>query len=160
VGVFVLINFSWPLEIAAVKLVTGWMSAAVLGIALIGTSSIWEAEGGYSPTGVVFRFFTVLLVGLGVFSLVTQLEGWWPQLHPSQLWGGLILMGMGALQLGLTSNPMRTILGLLTVMSGFEIIYAVMEDSLLVVGLLALINLGLALTGTYLMEAPEMEIQE
>jgi hypothetical protein len=30
IGVFLLVSVSWPLEIAVVKLVAGWMSAAVL----------------------------------------------------------------------------------------------------------------------------------
>jgi hypothetical protein len=72
----------------------------------------------------------------------------------------MIMMGMGILQLGLTSIPFRTILGLLTVISGFEILYATMEESLLVVGLLAMVNLGLALTGSYILEVPAMEGRE
>lgn len=160
VGVFVLISLSWPLEMAAVKLVTGWMSSAVLGVALIGTPGDWGDEHVILPTGIVFRFFTALLVGLGVASIVPQLESWWPQVQPIQLWGGMIMMGMGILQLGLTSIPFRTILGLLTVMSGFEILYATMEESLLVVGLLAMVNLGLSLTGSYILEVPAMEGRE
>jgi hypothetical protein len=46
---------------------------------------------------------------------------------------------------------------LLTAFSGFEIIYAVIETSLLVTGLLAVVNLGLALVGAYLLIAPTME---
>jgi hypothetical protein len=43
------------------------------------------------------------------------------------------------------------------VLSGFEIIYANMESSVLVTGLLAGVNLGLALVGAYLLVAPAME---
>ena len=49
------------------------------------------------------------------------------------------------------------ILALLTVLSGFEVIYAGVESSTLVAGLLAGINLGLALVGSYLLVAPTME---
>ena len=45
-------------------------------------------------------------------------------------------------------------IGLLTFLSGFEILYAALENSVLVAGLLAAINLGLALVGAYLASAP------
>jgi hypothetical protein len=59
--------------------------------------------------------------------------------------------------LSLTSDPLRVIIGLLTSLSGFEIIYAAVETSTLVTGLLAGVNLGLALVGAYLLIAPTME---
>ena len=46
---------------------------------------------------------------------------------------------------------------LLTALAGFEIIYAAIETSVLVTGLLAGINLGLALVGAYLIISPTME---
>jgi len=64
---------------------------------------------------------------------------------------------MGLLQLSLTTNPFRIIIGLLTSLSGFELIYAAIETSTLVTGLLAGVNLGLALVGAYLLIAPTME---
>jgi hypothetical protein len=44
---------------------------------------------------------------------------------------------------------------LLTVITGFEIIYSAVESSALVVALLVVINLGLALVGSYLMIASQ-----
>jgi hypothetical protein len=41
----------------------------------------------------------------------------------------------------------------MTVLSGFEILYAAVEGSVLVAALLAIINLGLALVGSYLLIA-------
>ena len=69
-------------------------------------------------------------------------------------------MGMGLLHLGLTNHPFRVTLGLLTVLSGFEILYAAVETSTLVAGLLAGINLGLALVCAYLLVAPLLEEPE
>jgi hypothetical protein len=48
-------------------------------------------------------------------------------------------------------------LGLLTVLSGFEILYAAVESSILITGLLAAVTLGLAVVGAYLLTAPTME---
>ena len=66
-------------------------------------------------------------------------------------WGSLLLMGMGLLQLGTSATPLRVVLGLLTVLAGFEIIYAAVESSTLVAALLSTINLSLALTGVYML---------
>ncbi len=54
------------------------------------------------------------------------------------------------LQLGFTSQSLNVALGLLTVLAGFEILYAAVEISALVAGLLAGVNLGIALIGAYL----------
>ena len=66
---------------------------------------------------------------------------------------------MGILHLGLTAQTWRTILGLLTVFSGFEILYATVETSILVTGFLAVVTLGISLIGAYLLVAPEMEVE-
>jgi hypothetical protein len=63
--------------------------------------------------------------------------------------GGLLLIGLGLLQLGITSDSFQVILGLLTVMGGFEVLYAAVESSVLVTALLVVVNLGLAMAGAY-----------
>jgi hypothetical protein len=75
-------------------------------------------------------------------------------------WGSFMLIGIGLLQLSLSSYPLRVIMGLLTILSGFEIIYAAIETSTLVTGLLAGVNIGLALVGAYLLIAPTMETSQ
>jgi len=55
------------------------------------------------------------------------------------------------LHLGMTLQPLRVILGLLTTLLGFEVLYSVVENSILVAGLLVVVTLGLALTGCYLL---------
>ena len=77
--------------------------------------------------------------------------------------GSLLLVGLGLLHLGITSSILRVVIGLMTVLSGFEILYSAVEGSILVAALLATINLGLALVGAYLMIAQsssqEIEIE-
>jgi len=51
-------------------------------------------------------------------------------------------------------------IGLMTVLCGFEILYAAVESSILVAALLAVINLGLALVGSYLMIASNWQEAE
>ena len=71
--------------------------------------------------------------------------------------GAIILIGMGLLQLGMSHQPLRVILGLFTVLSGFELLYAAVDRSVLVAGLISGVNLGLALVGAFLLVNPEPE---
>jgi hypothetical protein len=103
------------------------------------------------PPGWLFRFNSGILITLLVFSVAPQVGKWLPIDNLVVIESGFALMGIGLLQLGMTANPFRASLGLLTVLAGFETLYAAVESSLLVAGLLAAINLGVALAGAYLL---------
>jgi hypothetical protein len=160
-GVFILVLSSWRMEMAAVKLVAGWIAAAVLGMALVGAqpNRVDTMQPG-GLAGAAFRLLAAGLVVLVVFSVVDRAAAWVPGIRPEQALGALLLIGLGMLQLGLTAQPMRVVIGILTTLSGFEIFYAAVENSALVAGLLAVVNLGLALVGAYLLLAPVMEENE
>jgi hypothetical protein len=153
-SVFWFISMVWPVSQAVVKLVVGWMVSAVLG-----STQPSEPSGVELNTRVSSRLFRLLAAGMIfmlVFSAAPIFAGWLPT-GLAVLWGGLTLVGMGLLQLGMSTRPSRVIIGLLTVLSGFEILYAVVESSILVTGLLAIINLGLAMAGSYLLSSVTME---
>ncbi len=59
-----------------------------------------------------------------------------------------MLVGLALMQLGTTQDTFLTIVSLLSLLSGFEIIYAALELSTLLTGLLAIVNLGLSLVGS------------
>ena len=160
IGIFLLTALSWSIEIAVVKLVTGWMSAALLGIALINTRLSDILEGELSRSAIVFRIFAAALAGLVAYTWGSKLIGFILEIAPPQAFGGLILLLMGLLHLGLTSRPLRVIVGLMTVLSGFEVLYAALEPAALVIGLLAAVNLSLALVGAFLINAPIAGDQE
>lgn len=159
IGVFVLVAMSWPLEMAIVKLITGWMVCAVLALAKAGEPGSLIKEQG-TIFNILFRLLAAGLVGLVVVSTGPRIMGWVPEITIEQLLGGGILIGMGLLHLGLTSSALRVILGLLTVLAGFEILYAAVETSVLVAGLLAAVSLGLALVGAYLLVVPSLAAAE
>jgi hypothetical protein len=155
VGVFLLVWVSWPLEQAVVKLIAGWMGGAVLGTTLLSVDETSVASG--PSINRLFRTFAALLVILITTSLTSRLAEWVPGASAAQVWGGLLLFGMGLLHLGLTQQPLRVVLALLTLFSGFEILYSAVEDSILITGLLAITTLSLALVGAYLVLAPTLE---
>jgi len=158
IGVFLLVSVSWPLEIAVVKLVAGWMASAVLFLTyqnLPGTNSDGRMPLGLP--GTLFKGFTAVLLGVSVFSLVPTALRWFLGATQQQVLGGLWLLGLGLLQLLLIRDSLRTIVGLLTVISGFEILYATLEASVLMTGLLAILNIGFAFLGAYLIMASNLE---
>jgi len=151
IGVFVLSLQHLPLGMATVKIIAGWMSAAILGMT---RSSLEDEEDADAlPQGRFFR-----LIAAGVVGLIAAVGA--PLVDPMMAdagitvsAGSLLLIGMGLLHLGVTDEAMRVTIGLMTILSGFEILYAAVENSILVAALLAVINLGLALVGSYLMIA-------
>lgn len=159
-GMFVLTLQHWPVGMASVKIVAGWMAAAVLGMTRSGLAAE-ESEEEYTwLRGRLFRLFAAAMVLL-IAAVVTpavdtaMADPGFPVTN-----GSLILIGMGLLHLGVSTRVLRVTIGLMTVLSGFEIVYSAVEGSVLVAALLAAINLGLALVGAYLMVAsdqPETE---
>ena len=147
-GVFVLVSLSWPTDLAAVKLVVGWMAGAILGVSRIDLAPV---EVRRWPTERLYLIFVASMVFLTVATVAPSFTGWVPGIEINQAWGGLLLIGMGMVQMGFASRGLRVILSLLTFLSGFEILYAVVEVSTLVTGLLAVVTLGVAIAGAYLM---------
>jgi hypothetical protein len=173
VGVFVLVSSEWPFPMALSILMAGWISAFILGFAIYSllreeSGGSEASDGGRQTAGIsfsygttisahIFRLLAGILVGLGVLSATPVVLEWVPGIALAPAVGALILIGLGLLQVALTSHPIRVIIGLLTIISGFEIIYAVVELSALVAGLLAGVTMGLALLGVYLLFQSSME---
>lgn len=153
-GMFWLISWEWSLGLAAIKLVTGWMAGAVLGVSQPG-SALAETTFPRLP-GRSFKVVTAVLVWVVAFAIAPSLQDFFPA-ATNYLLGAIILLGMGLLQLGMSRRPLRVILGLFTALSGFELLYAVVESSVLVTGLISGVNLGLALVGAYLLVNSEPE---
>ena len=156
-GIVILVGLSWPLEKAVVKLVAGWMAGAVLGLALISLPGRDRTEPRLPLSSVLFRLLGAAMVGFIAYSWGPIITTWMPEVALEQAYGGVVLLALGLFHLGLTSQPLRVVLGLLTVLGGFEILYAAVESSALVTGLLASVSLGLALVGAYLLIIPTQE---
>jgi hypothetical protein len=163
ISVFLLVGATWPLEMSVIKLVAGWISAAVLGMELVSIATYRKLAQDIQPAQMgmsvrLFRLLLAVLISLAVYSLVPEVGKWMINVSYSQLLGSMALMSMGILQLTLTEQPFRVTIGLLTFISGFEILYAAVETSSLVAGFLALLSLSVALIGAYLVAAPGLEV--
>jgi hypothetical protein len=149
-AVMLLTSLVWPFGLAAVKLVAGWMAGAVLGASQPALELVEDPHSG--GPALIFRFLAAVLVWILVFTTTPAVINILPLPAPL-VTGAMLLIGMGLAHLGMTTRPLRVLIGLLTTLSGFELIYAAVENSVLVAGLLAIVTLGLALVGAYLLDA-------
>jgi hypothetical protein len=159
-GMFVLILEHWPLGMASVKVVAGWMSAAILGMTRSGLSNEESSEESIWPRGRLFRLFAAAIILLIILVVTPSVDNIMADAGFPVTSGGLLLIGMGLLHLGITARILPVTIGLVTVLAGFEILYSSVEGSVLVAALLAVINLGLALVGSYLMIAAQAQETE
>jgi len=155
VGVFILTLQHWPIGMAAVKVIAGWMSAAILGMTRSNLAETEEEDttNNILPQGRFFRFVAATIVGLMVAAGTTPVDAMMADAGLAVSAGSLLLIGMGLLHLSVTDHILPVTVGLMTVLAGFEVLYTAVESSTLVAALLAVVNLGLALAGSYLMIA-------
>lgn len=145
--IFLLITSVLPSSLALVKLLVGWMITALLVSEIRLIEKDWENRIALS--GNLLRGGVLILLWIVVYLVLPLIQLWIP-VNQTVLLGGLILLSGGLIQVGLSSQVLRVSLGLLTLFSGFEIIYAALEPSVLVSGLLVLVNIGIGLTGLFL----------
>jgi len=151
---FWLVTRHLPFVMGSAKLITGWMVVAALGMTRLSLSATEDGqEESFWPRGQWFRMILMCIVALAVVGLTPRIESVIPGLGLQVIAGSLLLIGAGVMQLGVTSDLLRVVLALLTLLTGFEILYAAVESSILVAGLLAVTNLGLGIAGSYLLIA-------
>lgn len=164
-GCFLLLLKSLPVVLAASKLIAGLIAGMILGMALSGLSLEESLAQGYiqkTKSGIfgsrrVFRLLMAVMVALVVMSVVNKFDEIVPGISLEQAYASAILIGLSLIQMSLISRPFDTVVGLLLMLSGFVIFYSVVETSALVIGLLAAVDLGLALAGAYLIVSPTLE---
>ncbi len=83
----------------------------------------------YWAQGRSFLLFMIGMAALFAVAAAPLIESTLPGIGIPVSIGGILLIVMGLLQLGITTQGLRVILGLLTTLSGFEILYAAMEGS-------------------------------
>jgi hypothetical protein len=154
VAAFWLVTRHLPFVMGSAKLITGWMVVAALGMTRLGLPSAEdEKEESFLPRGQWFRIILMCVVASVSVGATPRIESAIPGLGWQVIVGSLLLIGAGVVHLGITSDTLNVILGLLTMLTGFEILYAAIESSILVAGMLAITNLGLGIVGSYLLIA-------
>jgi len=143
---FIVILQIWPVALASVKLISGLMGIALLSTSMI--NSIDQANDLRFPSEMIFRFLMAALIWIVVAAIAPSINEWIP-IPYTNLYIGVSLMGSGLLFMSLTEDFFEIILGLLTILTGFDIIYSSLEGSALVTGIYAFIIILICLLGGY-----------
>jgi len=154
-----LITFRNP-SLGIIKLLVGLMVTLVLYLTLVSLGTLQPLQYIFRfSLGEIFRglagIFMIIAVTLFTPGLRTEV---FPLTSLPVLTASLGLVILGLLQLGMITEPLYVIIGLLTFLSGLELLYGSMEFSTVLEALFAAVNLGLALVGAYIIvkdEEPE-----
>ncbi|MBI4769374.1 MAG: hypothetical protein HY784_02900 [Chloroflexi bacterium] len=148
-------------QVAAVKVLVGLLVICILVVTgrevNFGRKASPTAPeaGGASPrfefpTNFPFRALAAAMMVVAAWSTASQPDFAWPGLPLGLNIASYLLVALGLLNLGLTEEPMNAGMGLLTLLTGFEMLYAAVEPSLAIVALLAAVDFGVALAVSYL----------
>ncbi|MBN1135720.1 MAG: hypothetical protein JXM73_04000 [Anaerolineae bacterium] len=154
-------------EVVIVKILAGVLAVVILYLSarLVPPAPAVSAGGGEThlflrlhvdwaagPLGLPLRFLTVLLVGLAIVRLF---QGYQPTLLPTDLaLAACWLGGMGLLGLILSDDPLRVAPAALTILAGFDLAYAGLDQNLAVAGFCGVLTLLAALAFSYLILVP------
>jgi len=104
------------------------------------------------PLGVPLRFLAVLLAALGVLRLFQDYQ---PTLVPTDLAFAACWLGaMGLLGLIVSDDPLRVAPAALTILTGFDLAFAGLDQNLAVAGFFGILTLLAALAFSYLILSP------
>jgi hypothetical protein len=161
-----------PAEVAIVKILVGVLAVSILYLTarnIQGLNVPEEAEGdggrflalqmGWraGPLGLPLRLLAVLLVSLAVIqffdeyrALLPALTGQDPTFPLDVAFVTFWLGGIGLTGLILSGEALRVAPALLTILAGFDLMYAALQPTLAIVGFLAALILLVALAFSYL----------
>jgi hypothetical protein len=149
--IFLLILEVRPPLLAGIKLIVGLMVSLMLYLTLSSSGLIESllVRRRFS-SGEVFRGTIALLLALISFLAAPALQqSAFPQSSQLLLTASLGLILFGLFQMGTINEPLYLVIGLLTFLSGFELLSASLEFSRLLEGLFTAVNLSLALIGSF-----------
>lgn len=166
----VLTRFIQP-ELAVVRIVVGVLVVPILYLTIrrvqpVGLPPVASDEGrflglpmdwGAGPLGLPLRLLTILLLGLALIRFFPDYHLLLPSVHPQGAdiapdvaFAAVWLMSVGAFGLILSGEVLRVAPGALTILSGFDLLYAQWNSNLAVVGFWAAFTLLAALAFSYL----------
>ena len=137
--------------LAAIKLIVGLMVSLMIYLILRSSGlidSLFSRQ--HLTSGEVFRGTIALLLVLISHLAAPKVKlSIFPQSSELLLTASMGLMLFGLLQMGTITEPLYLVIGMLTFLSGFELLYASLEFSRVLEALFTAINLLLALVGSF-----------
>lgn len=137
----------WSIKLTASYLVSGWMATAMFGVTLL-TGGNYRIKSRLE-TSIFLLIFSILSILL-IFVAYPLLSGWFIAASSQLLISALSSITVGGILISLSGDLLKTLSGYLFILIGFILFYSQLENSMLVVSLLAALILFYALIGSYL----------
>lgn len=140
-----------PLQLAIIQPFTGLMVTLILYLTLLNVGGIKRVNLRQRPTsGEIFRALAGILLLSLLRAFIPQLQpAVFPTVPSTYLFLSLGLLVLGILQLGTTREPFYLAIGILTFLTGFQLLYNRLDLSLMLEALLVAVNLLLAIVGAF-----------
>jgi hypothetical protein len=133
-----------PLPVALVKSLVGLVVVSITALTLFREKRHLPPE----DSGVVaslFRLSLLLFLFSSIVALLPDMQSLFQNPPAGIVLPACFLLGNGFINLGLSEHPIRVGISLVSILQGFELAYLWMEQSLLVIGLLAVVDLAVLL---------------
>lgn len=145
-----LASASLPVAGVAAKLVTGLLVCVIfyLGIRQLGDYPL-RGDDQLLSANLPFSIIALLLVTVASVSVARSNLFAQFDIRIEASVGALFLIAASLLNLGLGTDQLRVGIGLLTFVSGAELIYGFIEPALALIALLAMVHLGIVLVFSY-----------
>ncbi len=146
-----LASTSLPAAGVTAKLVTGLLVCVILylGIRQIGDDPL-QGDDQLLSANLPFSIIALLLVTVASVSVARSTLFAQFDIRIEASVGALFLIASSLLNLGLGTNQLRIGIGLLTLVSGAELIYGFIEPALALIALLTMVHLGIVLVISYI----------
>jgi hypothetical protein len=144
---FILIVQIWPIALASVKLISGWMGVALMSATMASTGENIKSE--IQTSARVFKLMQVAFSWIVIAASVEKLNSWLP-ISYTNLFVGLVFFFCGIFYFSQEYDINGVAIGLLIFLAGFDVIYSSLEGSALVTGIYGLIVILVSFISSYL----------
>lgn len=145
--VFILILQIWPIALASVKLISGWMGIALMSATMASTGDSRNSD--MHTSAKVYKLMLAAFSWIVIAASVERFNSWLP-IPYTNLFVGLIFFFCGIFYFSQERDINGIAIGLLIFLSGFDVIYSSLEGSALVTGIYGLIIILVSIISSYL----------
>ncbi len=146
--------FQSPALFSIILVLLGWMATAAMG-ATRPARNLLKIQ--LSRPETIFYLLAYIFAIAAAIVMISRLMEWFPSISAESAALILISIFQGIIITAYSKTSHEVIIGLLVFLIGFETMFLSIEISLLVIGLLGAVKLGLAFIASYWMESPTIQ---
>jgi hypothetical protein len=146
--------FQSPALFSIILVLLGWMATAAIGATRPARNLL---KIHLSRPETIFYLLAYIFAIAAAIVMISRLMEWFPSISAESAALTLISIFQGIIITAYSKTSHEVIIGLLVFLIGFETMFLSIEISLLVIGLLGAVKLGLAFIASYWMESPTIQ---